>query len=140
MLWTRGLRAEAFPSQRAAVPAPGPGACASKNNASFHYEGTLSWEHLKNSTAPSAGPARHAGRGSHTCSTRTRPVFSFSVWLLRLPPGGEMERWSAPEGRMGFSLWPQLLDPWHTLPGSDYGVSLVAVGDRQRKGSEPGQF
>lgn len=51
-----------------------------------------------------------------------------------------MERWSAPGGRMGFSLWPQLLDPGYTLPGSHYGVSLVAVGDRQRKGSEPGQF
>lgn len=39
-----------------------------------------------------------------------------------------MERWSAPEGRMGFSFWPQLLDPGHTLPGSYYGVSLQPCG------------
>ena len=48
---------------------------------------------------PSAGPARHTGRQSHLCSTRTRSLFSFSVRLLQLLPGEETERWSALEGR-----------------------------------------
>ena len=120
------------------VQAPVPPKTTPSN--SFHEEGTLSWEHLKNRDPPSAGPAPHAGRGSHTCTTRTCSLFTFSVWLLQLLPGGQMEWWSAPEGRTGFSLWSPLLDPWRILPGSRYGVSLVAMGEGERKGSEPGQL